>query len=41
VATGVILALGYQGTGDTLERGTAVAVLVLICIFIAGFAWSW
>lgn len=24
-----------------ISNGAAVAVLVLICIFVSGFAWSW
>lgn len=40
VATAVILGANYSA-GSTLDKGTAVAALVCICIFVAGFSWSW
>lgn len=40
MATAIALALGFQNE-TTLPTGAAVAALVFICIFVAGFAWSW
>lgn len=40
IATGVVLAVGFNGE-VTLPKGDAIGALVLICVFIAGFAWSW
>ena len=39
VAIAIILALGFQG--GNLPSGLSVVVIVLICIFISSFAWSW
>jgi sugar porter (SP) family MFS transporter len=39
VAIGVLLATQF-GAG-VLTQGVAYAIIVLICVFIAGFAWSW
>ena len=39
IAIAVILALGFQE--GNLSSGLAVAVIVLICVFISAFAWSW
>ena len=40
IATAVVLAVGFEGD-NKLDHGTAVAALVLICIYVAAFAWSW
>lgn len=39
VALGIIL--GTQFADGHVSKGLAVGLLILICIFIAGFAWSW
>jgi sugar porter (SP) family MFS transporter len=39
VTIGILLATQF-GSG-TLPPNTAIAIIVLICVFIAGFAWSW
>lgn len=41
IATAVLLALAYHPHTTTIATGPAVACLVLICLFVAGFAWSW
>ncbi|XP_078430020.1 sugar transport protein 8-like [Wolffia australiana] len=40
VAIGVILATNLTATNE-LSRELSFAVVVLICLFISGFAWSW
>ncbi|XP_068644921.1 sugar transport protein 8-like, partial [Aristolochia californica] len=39
-AIGVILATKLSLTGS-LDHGTAIWVVLLICLFVSGFAWSW
>lgn len=43
IATGVILATSYSAKdgSQVLSSGAAAGALVCICLFIAGFAWSW
>ncbi|XP_072958144.1 sugar transport protein MST6-like [Typha angustifolia] len=42
VAIGVILGFGFGSGGDkALSKGFANLVLVLICVYVAAFAWSW
>lgn len=40
IATAIVLALSFKSDG-TIASGAAIAALVLICVFVAGFAWSW
>ena len=40
IATAIVLAVGFQGD-NKLDHGTAIAALVLICVYVAAFAWSW
>jgi sugar porter (SP) family MFS transporter len=37
---GIILVIGLKPTGN-LEPKQAMAVVFLVCIYVAGFAWSW
>ncbi|KAJ4722426.1 Sugar transport protein [Melia azedarach] len=39
-AIGIILAVDLKPTG-TLHKAEAIVVVLLVCIFVAGFAWSW
>ncbi|KAG9453916.1 hypothetical protein H6P81_006820 [Aristolochia fimbriata] len=39
-AIGAILQTKLSLTGS-LEHGTAICVVLLICLFVSGFAWSW
>ena len=39
VVIGTILALGFQS--GNLSSSLSLTVIVFICIFISGFAWSW
>lgn len=42
IAIGVVLAIKFGTTGvGSLSKGIADLVLVLICLYVAGFAWSW
>jgi sugar porter (SP) family MFS transporter len=48
VTIGVLLATQFTSTvladgsvGGTMPPSAAIAIIVLICVFIAGFAWSW
>ncbi|XP_021290495.1 LOW QUALITY PROTEIN: sugar transport protein 8 [Herrania umbratica] len=38
---GVILLKDLKPTGDNLGRGEATFVVILVCFFVMGFAWSW
>ncbi|XP_059446905.1 sugar transport protein 13-like [Corylus avellana] len=38
---GVVLGLTVQDHSDNLTRGYAVLVVVLVCMFVSSFAWSW
>jgi hypothetical protein len=40
VATAVVLARSLHADAS-IDTGPAVVTLVLICLFVAGFAWSW
>lgn len=40
VTIGILLATQFSAAG-TLPPNVAIAIIVLICAFIAGFAWSW
>lgn len=41
VVVGVVLGEEFSKYGNTLPTNVTIAVIVLICLFIAGFAWSW
>lgn len=38
---GVVLGAKVQDNSDSLTRGNAVLVVVLVCLFVSSFAWSW
>jgi hypothetical protein len=40
VAIAVILALKFGGN-TSLSKGEATAIVVLVCIYVSAFAWSW
>lgn len=40
VIIGIILALKFSGTNE-LSKGEAMAIVILVCIYVAAFAWSW
>jgi hypothetical protein len=42
IAVAIVLAVvtGVDGTKD-MPKGTAILVLVLLCLYTAGFGWSW
>eukprot|EP00890_Picochlorum_soloecismus_P003999 jgi/Picsp_1/45/NSC_00045-R1_hexose transporter len=42
VVTAVVLAVEFSKYPDgVLPSGTAIGILVVICVFVAAFAWSW
>ncbi|BDA43292.1 Sugar transport protein MST4 [Coccomyxa sp. Obi] len=41
VATGIVMAATFHTNQANITNSAAVGVLVLICIFVSGFAWSW
>jgi len=42
IVTAVVLAVEFSKyTDGVLPTGTAIGVLVVICVFVAAFAWSW
>lgn len=41
VAFAIVLSEGFKGGATELDNGSAIASLVLCCVFVAGFAWSW
>lgn len=42
VIMAALLATYFGGqSGDTVPYGVGVGVLVVVCVFVAGFAWSW
>lgn len=41
IATAIILGVGFADGRDKLSSGAAAAALTFVCLFIAGFAWSW
>lgn len=40
IATSIVIKTGF-GSGNTISDASAWAALVTICLFVAGFAWSW
>ncbi|KAJ4976340.1 hypothetical protein NE237_001446 [Protea cynaroides] len=41
VAVLIALKFGLTGQSDNLSKGYAIIVVLFICIYVAGFAWSW
>ncbi|KAI7844484.1 hypothetical protein COHA_001943 [Chlorella ohadii] len=41
IVTGVVLGVEFSKHDNTLPNNVAVGVLIVICVFVAGFAWSW
>ena len=41
IVAGVVLATQFSKYGSVLPNDVSIGVLVVICVFIAGFAWSW
>ncbi|KAB2012098.1 hypothetical protein ES319_D09G065300v1 [Gossypium barbadense] len=41
VIIGIILFKELKTTGDNLSKGEAIFVVILVCTFVMGFAWSW
>ncbi len=41
LAAGVVLKYGFARYGAALPKEWSVGVLIVICVYIAGFAWSW
>jgi len=42
ISAAVVLAMGSGVNGtEQISKGNAIAVLVLLCFYTAGFAWSW
>ncbi|XP_059632527.1 sugar transport protein 8-like [Cornus florida] len=41
VAIGSILHVHLKATGSTLDKGLAAVVVVLVCLYVMSFAWSW
>ena len=41
IVAGVVLATQFSKYGSVLPNNVSIGVLVVICVFIAGFAWSW
>lgn len=42
VVVGVLLAVQFNAhSGQPINKGIGVGVIVLICLFIAAFGWSW
>ena len=38
---GAVLLKDLKTTGDSLGKGEATLVVILVCLFVMGFAWSW
>ncbi|KAL4857034.1 H(+)/hexose cotransporter 2 [Chlorella vulgaris] len=41
IITGVVLAVEFPKYNNVLPSNVAIGVLIVICVFVAGFAWSW
>ncbi|KAK8681056.1 hypothetical protein V6N13_053463 [Hibiscus sabdariffa] len=41
VITGIILLKELKPTADSLSKGEAIFVVIMVCLFVMGFAWSW
>eukprot|EP00249_Psilotum_nudum_P036830 c8842_g1_i1 orf=323-1882(-) len=40
VVIAVLLGIGLKDTGD-LSHSAAIVVVLMVCVFVSGFAWSW
>ena len=41
VCTGVLIGVEFGKYGTNLPQGTAIAILIVICVFVSAFAYSW
>jgi MFS transporter, SP family, sugar:H+ symporter len=41
VVIGIVLGMKVTDHSDTLSKGYAMLVVVMVCTFVASFAWSW
>ena len=41
IVAGVVLATQFSKYGIDLPHDASIGTLVVICVFIAGFGWSW
>ncbi|KAI7844485.1 hypothetical protein COHA_001944 [Chlorella ohadii] len=41
IVTGVVLAVEFPKYNNVLPTNVDIGVLIVICVFVAGFAWSW
>lgn len=42
VIMALLLAVYFGGqSGDTVPYSVGIGILVVVCVFVAGFAWSW
>jgi hypothetical protein len=42
ITTGAVLAVEFKSyTASDLPSGVAIGLLIVICIYVAAFAWSW
>jgi hypothetical protein len=42
IIMGVLLAVFFGGQGgDVVPYSVGIGILVVVCTFVAGFAWSW
>lgn len=41
VIVGIVLGQEFSTYGEKLPTNVTIAVIVVICVFVAGFAWSW
>ena len=42
IAMGLLMHQYFGGhTGDTVPHHIGIAIIAVVCIFVAGFAWSW
>ncbi|KAL4422990.1 hypothetical protein ABPG77_005470 [Micractinium sp. CCAP 211/92] len=41
ITTGVVLAIEFPKYNNVLPTHVSIGVLIVICVFVAGFAWSW
>ena len=42
IITGAVLGVEFNTySPSTLPKGTAIGVLIVICVYVSAFAWSW
>ncbi len=42
ITTGAVLAVEFKSyTASSLPSGVAVGLLIVICVYVSAFAWSW